>query len=92
MPQDVDVPTWAPLTQVINEVHAGSLGSAILVALLLVWEAHGLLATEVLAVVVVVVVVVIVVVMVVVVDVVVVVLVVVAENGLNVFAVIPSKG
>ena len=74
MPQDVDVPTWAPLTQVINEVHAGSLGSAILVALLLVWEAHGLLVTEVLVVVEFVTVVVIVVV-----DVVLVV--VVAENG-----------
>ena len=76
MPQDVDVPTCAPLTQVMNEVHAGSLGSAILVALLLVWEAHGLLATEVLVVVEVVTVVVIVVV----VFVVVVVLVVVAKN------------
>ena len=74
MPQDVDVPTCAPLTQVMNEVHAGSLGSAILVALLLVWEAHGLLVTEVLVVVEVVTVVVIVVV-----DVVLVV--VVAENG-----------
>ena len=70
------MPTCAPLTQVMNEVHEGSLGSAILVALLLVWDAHGLLATEVLVVVEVVTVVVIVVVVVVVV----VVLVVVAKN------------
>ena len=30
-PQAVDVPTCAPLTQVMNEVQVGSLGSAILV-------------------------------------------------------------
>ena len=41
MPQDVDGPTCAPFTQVINEVQVGSLGSAILVVLLLVYEAHG---------------------------------------------------
>ena len=41
MPQDVDVPTCAPFTQVINEAQVGSLGSAMLVVLLLVYEAHG---------------------------------------------------
>ena len=37
----MDGPTCAPFTQVMNEVQVGSLGSAMLVVLLLVYEAHG---------------------------------------------------